>query len=407
MRIAVWYNLPTGGAKRALFYHVRGLAQRGHIIQAWCPPSADQSFLRLDQIVDEHVVPFSTGVRAPRNRLARLWAGYSNVLDVIRMMDGHCRQVGEQVRDREFDLLLASSCMFLGVSPIARHVDLPSAIYLQEPYRRLYEAMPELPWIALSEEADKASMGERVADIFRVWGMRIQARSERTNAQAFDRILVNSFFSRESVQRAYGLESQVCYLGVDTDLFKPARCARGNFVMGIGGVFTTKGVDRAVRALGTIAREKRPDLIWVGDFAVAEYKDQMQALADSLGVNLIFKIGVTDTELVSLLNRATAMVYTSRLEPFGFAPLEANACETPVVAIAEGGVRETIQNNVNGILVDEDDPALIGEAIQRLMEQPELARRLGMDGRKLVLENWTWDAALDRLEMRLYALKSR
>jgi len=73
---------------------------------------------------------------------------------------------------------------------------------------------------------------------------------------------------------------------------------------------------------------------------------------------------VSDEELVEVLNRATALVYTSRLEPFGFAPLEANACATPVVAVAEGGVRETMRNGVNGILVDRE-PEPIAHALQK------------------------------------------
>jgi len=41
MRIAVWHNLPSGGAKRALYDHVRGLVDRGHSIESWCLPTSD------------------------------------------------------------------------------------------------------------------------------------------------------------------------------------------------------------------------------------------------------------------------------------------------------------------------------------------------------------------------------
>src|SRR6266446_7167318 len=45
VKIAVWHNLPSGGGKRALYYHVRGLVERGHTVESWCPPTADQSYL--------------------------------------------------------------------------------------------------------------------------------------------------------------------------------------------------------------------------------------------------------------------------------------------------------------------------------------------------------------------------
>ncbi len=67
------------------------------------------------------------------------------------------------------------------------------------------------------------------------------------------------------------------------------------------------------------------------------------------------------------------MLYTSQLEPFGLAPLEANSCGTPVVAVAEGGVRETIKDGLNGFLVD-DEPEAIAQAIKLLLSDAELAR---------------------------------
>jgi glycosyltransferase involved in cell wall biosynthesis len=101
------------------------------------------------------------------------------------------------------------------------------------------------------------------------------------------------------------------------------------------------------------------------------------------------------------------MIYTPRLEPFGFAPLEANACETPVVAIAEGGIRETIQNSINGILIQDNDPTAVGEAILHILENPELADQMGKRAREYVLAYWSWDSAIDRLEKRFFELLNK
>ena len=57
------------------------------------------------------------------------------------------------------------------------------------------------------------------------------------------------------------------------------------------------------------------------------------------------------------------MIYMPHNEPFGFAPLEANACGTPVVALAEGGVKETVVTGVNGTLVSDEDPRTVAAAI--------------------------------------------
>src|SRR6476620_3082634 len=66
MRIAIWYNLPSGGAKRALYRHVRGLLERGHEVEAWCPPSANRDFLPLADLIPEHVRPLDGAVDASR-----------------------------------------------------------------------------------------------------------------------------------------------------------------------------------------------------------------------------------------------------------------------------------------------------------------------------------------------------
>ncbi len=99
------------------------------------------------------------------------------------------------------------------------------------------------------------------------------------------------------------------------------------------------------------------------------------------------KIDVSDAELIEVLNHAMAMLYAPRLEPFGLAPLEANACGVPVIVVAEGGVRETIVDHVNGFLVENSAEAMAA-AIRRLSADTLLARQLGANGRLAVENKW-------------------
>jgi glycosyltransferase involved in cell wall biosynthesis len=112
-------------------------------------------------------------------------------------------------------------------------------------------------------------------------------------------------------------------------------------------------------------------------------------------------VKVSDSELVASLNRATAMIYTPRLEPFGFAPLEAAACGLPVVGINEGGVRETVRNGVTGFLVDAD-PQAAARALEKIFESQSLGRELGATARGWVRDKWTVDQAIDRLQAKLF-----
>ena len=261
LKIAVWHNLPSGGGKRALYYHVKGLVERGHTVESWCPPTADQTYLPLNELITEHIVPFSW---KPRNFLG----SYYNVVDKIEAMKRHCQECADQINLCGFDLLLANTCMFFGTTSISHYVKIPKLIYLQEPYRFFYEALPQLPWLAL-DPPQKFWLSPKylrrfLQDLLIVQGMRVQAREELLNAKAFDTILVNSFFSRESVLRAYGLNAKVCYLGIDPEIFHYQHQDRENFIVGIGAFTHPKNIRFVIESLAKV-KEPRPHLVWVGN----------------------------------------------------------------------------------------------------------------------------------------------
>ena len=403
MRIAIWHNLPSGGGKRALYYHVRGLVERGHTVEAWCPPTADATYLPLRDLISEHVVPFDWHPVPEHHRAARIMAPYRNIVTKLEAMDRHCRLCGDEINRGRYDVLFANSCSLFRVTSIARHVDIPKLLYLQEPYRWLYEAMPELPWPALplppGGRWTVAYLKRFVQNLIQVQGLRVQARAELENARAFDTLLANSLFSRESILRAFGIEAKVCYLGIDTKLFVNLQRPKEAFVVGLGSIVPGKRLEVAITALSRLPAP-RPGLVWIANVAIPHHLQRMEQLAHSLGVSFRAAVGIDDKEIVDILNRATALVYVSRLEPFGLAPLEANACGLPVVAIAEGGVRETVFDGVNGLLVD-DDPDAIALAIQRLLDDPAYAARLGATGSEMVYRRWSLAASIDRLELRL------
>jgi glycosyltransferase involved in cell wall biosynthesis len=141
--------------------------------------------------------------------------------------------------------------------------------------------------------------------------------------------------------------------------------------------------------------------VWIGNAAIPEYVEEMSELAKSLGVDFVPKQLVGQDELVDLLSRAAVMVYTSRLEPFGYAPLEANACETPVVGIAEGGIRESIEPGINGSLIETGDPIALGQCIMRYVGYLDISRSEGIKARNHILKTWQVEAAVERLEMHL------
>jgi glycosyltransferase involved in cell wall biosynthesis len=406
MRIAVWHNLPSGGGKRALYDHVRGLVSRGHEVEAWCPPTADRSYLALSEIVREHVVPLQPTSNWREKPLGEgiLHRMRWNPWARLRAMERHSRECAQQINESNFDLLFAASCILYHTPPIGRFVAIPRVVYLGEPNRPLYEAQPELLWPALfwtpkdllAVRFWRRALGHRI----QLSTIRMLAREERRNALAFDEILVNSLFSRESVLRAFGVNSTVCYLGVDTDKFFNQEKKREFFVVFVGALIPTKNVEFLIASLAKVAAHLRPKLVLVANTIAAPYWNSIQRLAQQSAVVLELRHLISDTELLDILNRARIMLYAPRLEPFGYAPLEASACGLPVVAVAEGGVRETIRDGVNGILV-EHDPESMAAAIEHLMRDDELHRRLSAQALNLAKVVWSLGPSIDRLERRL------
>lgn len=411
MKIAVWHNLPRGGGKRALYDQVRGLVARGHEVESWCPPTADQHHLPLNSLVPEHIVPLHLTFEPAANFLMKCRPLHWNASLRLRAMNEHCRKCAGQIDAGEFDLLFAAPTVGFHTPPIGRFVkSIPRILYLQEPCRELYECQPNLPWTTqswrLKDWLDIELCRRTLHRRFMLPQIRIQAGEERRSAMAFDEIFVNSYFSRESVWRAYGIDSKVCYLGVDTDKFVNRNQAREPVAVSIGGLWARKNPELIVRALSKVSEARRPKLVWIADSVDSGYLDRMKQMAEKNQVHFELRYRIDDSELIDILNRARMMLYAPRLEPFGYAPLEANACGVPVIAIAEGGLRETIEHGANGLVV-EHDPESMAAAIECLMVDDELAQRLSKEAHCLVRERWALPGSIDRLESRLKSALTR
>jgi len=148
--------------------------------------------------------------------------------------------------------------------------------------------------------------------------------------------------------------------------------------------------------LSVIRKQARPKLILVGNSALPGWPAYLQQMAAGLDVCLETRTQVPDSEMVKLYNQARVFVYAAILEPFGLAPLEAMSCGTPVVAVKEGGPRETVLHNETGTLTDRDEEAF-AQAVSELLANDGLARQMGCRAADVVMNRWTLEQAGERL----------
>jgi glycosyltransferase involved in cell wall biosynthesis len=104
---------------------------------------------------------------------------------------------------------------------------------------------------------------------------------------------------------------------------------------------------------------------------------------------------VPRAELATLYARAAVFACPSHREGFGVACLEAMAHGRPVVATSVGGLRDLVVDGATGLVVPPRDPQALRAALDRLLGDRELRRRLGAEGRKRAQERFSWPAVTE------------
>ncbi|MCL4395186.1 MAG: glycosyltransferase family 4 protein [Chloroflexi bacterium] len=167
----------------------------------------------------------------------------------------------------------------------------------------------------------------------------------------------------------------------------------------VGRIVRDKGFDVAVAALPAIrARFPETRLVIAGDGSA---RDSLEKQAGELGVSdAVEFIGWVEHDRVpALMSAATLVVVPSRWrEPFGLVALEAGQVARPVVATRVGGLAEVVADGENGLLIDNEDAIALAAAVTRLLEDPDLARRMGEAGRRRARELFSMERFVDDYE---------
>jgi glycosyltransferase involved in cell wall biosynthesis len=169
-------------------------------------------------------------------------------------------------------------------------------------------------------------------------------------AQRVDRYVANSETTRRRIARYFTRDAEVVYPPVEIERFAPA--AVGDHYAVLSELMPHKRIDLAVRAFNRL----RKPLIVIGDGPDAR---RLQRLA---GPTVGFTGRVPDAEVARLLATSRALVVTAT-EEFGIAAVEAQAAGRPVVALAEGGVTESVLEGSTGVFYDEATPDALAEAV--------------------------------------------
>lgn len=399
MNIALYHNLPSGGARRAMVEMVKGLMARGHTVDEYCPETADLSFLPLDGHVRRTVIlPFRPlGVARRRVPMLTPYITAARSVYDLRAMAAVGQKAARHIGHPDYDVVFSHDCQLVLVPDLLRFLCQPSVHYCH--------AATSIGIRSLEHDPAGVGFPEQVKRFYyapaRSVYTRLRRRQTQRNLRAAGRVLTNSSFAAAELRQAFGVDSQVCYLGVDVARFRPLDLPRQAFVLSVGAVHYHKGYRFLVRALGRLPGEQRPPLVIAANSVESSELQVLQALATELGVKLTVCTVSDEAEMAALYNQASAFVFCAIGEPWGLAAVEAMACGTPVVAVGEGGVVESVVGGETGLLTGRD-PEAFAAALGRVLADPALARRLGVGGVARARARFAWEDTVDRLEAHFH-----
>ncbi|MDO5835809.1 MAG: glycosyltransferase family 4 protein [Methanobacterium sp.] len=390
IKIAVFHNLPSGGAKRALYDHVKHLIDSGNIVDVFVPSTANEEYLPLKEIATNvKVYPVHKNIFSYLLSLIR----YRLPVGELSNLENAQKLIANEINGGDYDVVFCEQDQYSMTPFIIQYIEKPVLYYCQQPLRH-EEAI--LKKIAKNKSGIKDSLKGWV---YRYIDNRFVAIDKRL-AESAKYTLANSYFSHESILKTYGINSYVCYLGINTELFKPVDVLEKNMVLSVGSYISMKGHDFIIRSLAFLDPVIRPKFILIANNGDDEWKQHLEELAESLDVDMEILTLIDDDRLVELYNQARLVLYSSYLEPFGLVPLESMACGTPVVAVKEGGVRETVIHNKTGLLTERDEE-LFSSAVEELLQDENKRSEFSENSVALVRNHWTLAEAGKRLDWHL------
>jgi len=231
-------------------------------------------------------------------------------------------------------------------------------------------------------------------------GYEVSSWMEKTGIEGADRVIAVSGLMKEDIVKYFGVAEdrvEVIHNGIDLDTWRPKKLnpelkekykIEDNYILFVGRPTPQKGMEHLIAAMDRI-----PCQLVMGATGAdtKEYEDRMTADVEKKDNIVWIHELLEEDEYIQLYTDARAFICPSVYEPFGIINLEAMACGTPVVASAVGGILEVVMHEETGLLVEPANPKQIADAVNRLLDDRDMAVRLGEKGRKRVEEKFSWD----------------
>jgi len=306
-------------------------------------PQADL-FCVVD-FLDEQYRGFLAGRRVTTSFVQRLPGSRKRYRSYLPLMP----LAVEQFDLTGYDLIISSS------SAVAKGVitgpDQVHIAYVHSPIRYAWDLQHQYLEEAGLTRGIKSAVARAILHYMRVWDTR--------TAHGVDHMIANSAFVARRIRKAYGREATIIHPPVDVDRFTIG-AERDDFYVTMSRLVPYKRIPLIVEAFRHMPQRR---LIVIGD------GPEMAAVKAAAGPNVTVMGGQPNDVVVSHLQRAKAFLFAAE-EDFGIAPVEAQACGTPVIAYGKGGALETVRGldgeGQTGVFFEAQTPEAIVAAVEHL-----------------------------------------
>lgn len=306
-------------------------------------PQADL-FCVVD-FLDEQYRGFLAGRRVTTSFVQRLPGSRKRYRSYLPLMP----LAVEQFDLTGYDLIISSS------SAVAKGVitgpDQVHIAYVHSPIRYAWDLQHQYLEEAGLTRGIKSAVARAILHYMRVWDTR--------TAHGVDHMIANSAFVARRIRKAYGRQATIIHPPVDVDRFTIG-AERDDFYVTMSRLVPYKRIPLIVEAFRHMPQRR---LIVIGD------GPEMAAVKAAAGPNVMVMGGQPNDVVVSHLQRAKAFLFAAE-EDFGIAPVEAQACGTPVIAYGKGGALETVRGRdgegQTGVFFEAQTPEAIVAAVEHL-----------------------------------------
>lgn len=393
MRIAcIMHYFPPAECAAAInsYEMVRGLANRGHELLVFCPQTFSKYTPQLVMKDKNHDYPFDVYHSFPTPlSLSVIVPHIFNALKAIK---------------HQYDLIITQLHLF----HFASHTGLLPKMLGKPWIVKVHDMVPDptLP-IPISEKVFINSCYELfVRASYGLFLKNVGKKADRllVLTKELQSLLLENGYSSDKVA--------VIPHGVDTKLFSPPISISSvdeKMILYVGSMMPEDGLFFLVKAFALLDREKELTLTLIGD---GPERSQLIKLVKKLDLEqrVTFYRHVPHKLIPKFIRKAYVGVGPLRLSPINYYTiptkiLEYFACGKPVVSAPIS--KDILVNGSTGLVVKDVTPRVIAKKFSEILEDEKLARHLGRNARKLVVERFDWERVISQIEREIQDVESQ